>query len=640
MHEIAFILLAHENPRVVTERVRTLLEQDARVHIIVHYDGRASAQDFETLTSSFREEPRAHFVTERAVCKWGAFGLVDGVVRALRLAFERNIPADHFALISGSCALIRPVSEFRMFLGNHPDVEFIESEDESWIKDGLRAERYTFRHPFNMQTHQTMFDTSVFIQRRLRIRRRFPSGLTPRFGAQWWCLTRNVCRKIIEWIDSRPRDYDFFRLTWIPDEMFFQTMVYSLTSPSLIYGRSLTYYKFTAVGRPFTFYDAPEDDAHLPQFPFYFMRKVASNAAALREMLRRRAAGRENVELIETYADRLPPRTLGEPVVDMEEKRLAEWNEAKPGQIFWRDQIFNDWPAALGKSRTPFIVLYGPSALTEIAAASLAPDETFTVLGRLFKKDEVDFGPFTSALPGLHAQDHQIRDLDPSLYLARVLARARGVPVFRLAPGEAPRMEGALMSMADVALVVPCLPANMFPPPALSSHRFSREAKAEIAARLFWTLAAADLQNAPWVEAADVAPYGRNRTLIERHIDGRVRARISDVHRQWMTDRLKLAADESEPVALTDLLPTLHWRCAEPFAPDKAQWRDERGGVRVRTRAIFGDVARAVAQRLEEAETALQTLSLQEATETLPVSWRRYFDLLLDDEESDGRASR
>src|SRR6185437_15791054 len=125
---------------------------------------------------------------------------------------------DHFALISSSCALIRPLAELRMFLGHHPDVEFIESEDESWIKDGLRSGRYIYHHWFNWKTHRILFDSSVKLQSIFRLKRRFPEDLTPRFGAQWWCLTRNVCRNVIDWIDANPRKYRFFRQTWIPDE--------------------------------------------------------------------------------------------------------------------------------------------------------------------------------------------------------------------------------------------------------------------------------------------------------------------------------------------------------------------------------------------------------------------------------------
>ena len=57
----------------------------------------------------------------------------------------------------------------------------------------------------------------------------FPRGYQPFFGSSYWCLTRECVTYVNAFVRENPDFVDFFKHLWIPDELFFQTII--LNSP-------------------------------------------------------------------------------------------------------------------------------------------------------------------------------------------------------------------------------------------------------------------------------------------------------------------------------------------------------------------------------------------------------------------------
>jgi hypothetical protein len=75
----------------------------------------------------------------------------------------------------------------------------------------------------------------------------------------------------------------FFATTWVPDEIFFQTLVAQLVPANSIRSRPLTFLIFTDYGVPVTFHD-DHHDLLLAQ-DYLFARKISPDAVKLRERL-------------------------------------------------------------------------------------------------------------------------------------------------------------------------------------------------------------------------------------------------------------------------------------------------------------------------------------------------------------------
>ena len=56
-------------------------------------------------------------------------------------------------------------------------------------------------------------------------KRRFPSGMTPYGGSQWWTLTHDCIGYVLEYVHAHKAFVRFYRTTHAPDEGFFQTIV-------------------------------------------------------------------------------------------------------------------------------------------------------------------------------------------------------------------------------------------------------------------------------------------------------------------------------------------------------------------------------------------------------------------------------
>ncbi len=192
-------------------------------------------------------------------------------------------------LISGACLPIRPLAELNRFLEENRGTEFIEAHDESWAVGGLRGERQLFYFPFDYRRNTRLVPWTVSLQRRLGVRRRMPLGLEPRFGSQWWCLTWKTCRRMLDFIEERPQVARFFKSTWIPDESFFQTLVWRLAPRERIAGRTLTFHRFDEGGKPAVFSDA--DQGWLLGQEAFFARKIAPGSLRLENALSRIASG-------------------------------------------------------------------------------------------------------------------------------------------------------------------------------------------------------------------------------------------------------------------------------------------------------------------------------------------------------------
>lgn len=443
---LAFVLIAHEEAERVGRTIDALLQVDRDCLVAIHYDRNSPSREFSKLKRRYEGHPSVLFVEKRVRCGWGQFGLVEGVIRALRLLEASSLSYSHAYLVSCSCWPIRPIAELRQFLDAHGDIDFIESYGENWMTGGLRGERYTLRHPFSFTRNRWLFEKSVALQRRFGVRRRIPAGLKPRYGSQWWCLRHGTVKKILDWVTENPSKYHFFRNVWIPDETFFQTVINSLKNVELSNGYIPTLYKFNAYGKPIVFYD--DHLSWLTEQPHFFARKISVSATHCRAALLERAS---QPSLREKCLE-IPPSGW-----ERSAKPLVRKEKSRYGRIFEPNSGVRNWNRNLSTMDRAFAVLYGPPVLSEMAGAALGGCPDLTVHGRLFRKDKTEFVNNEREFFGLNSNEILLRDYDRALYLSRVLQRSPQFPVFQLCPGDDPAFEQSIFDASGV-IVVPLIP--------------------------------------------------------------------------------------------------------------------------------------------------------------------------------------
>jgi len=564
MAKITFIILAHENAGHIVDFARLLTEWNDEARAIIHYDLNSPDAQFQKLKAEFAQSDRVHLINDRIRCGWGDFSLVEAVLRGLRLIRDKEIDCDRVMLVSGACMPIRPLSELSAFLDAHPDTEYIETFDSDWIVGGLRQERYEYHHVVNHRRSPNTFRNLLGLQKSLKLRRKMPSGMVPKFGSQWWTLTWPLCAKILGFLDRNPDIYRFFRTTWIPDELFFQTLTYHLVPSENMAGHNLTFYQFNDWGLPLVF-----SDWHLPMLetiPRFFARKIGPGANDLKKQLGEIARAPHDPA---APLPQLPPRWR------FPARELAARNaKLKTGysRLFANNGTQTLSESLLENNRS-FVVLYGPPEVAAQTIERIKHLSGYTVLGRIFHPQKVDFGSGVWDFKGLKPSDSLVRDEYPVTYLRRIFQRCEGIPVFTMSPGDNPEVELNFFQSRQTAIF------SLIP-----------RASGQMWQDLYWLLCADRIPENPFDDTAFLHAYlTRPDSLIAT--DSNIKEVLNDA----------LLA-QSKPIAQANLETYLTYE--------------------------HGASAKAIMHIYQIIASAAMSVDFQRSTSVLPQGWRDRFSLL------------
>jgi len=216
--KIAHLLLVHQSPDQVARLVDRLQHRDAE--IFIHVDKKADIAEFKA-----RLPPTAqiHYIRKRTSIRWGAFSMVRATLSAFREIIDHAKDFDFINLKSGSDYVLKPADLFHAYLSEHLGKSFMEvhGPGSPWLN-----EAYT-----RVSTYQLIdygFKGKYVLQRILKhvvSRRKLPFGMALSGGSQWFTMSTAHIRYCLEFVRQHPRFARFFKHTWIPDELFFHTIL-------------------------------------------------------------------------------------------------------------------------------------------------------------------------------------------------------------------------------------------------------------------------------------------------------------------------------------------------------------------------------------------------------------------------------
>lgn len=409
---VCFLILAHQHPRILARLIRRL--QDADCPVAVHLD-RKSPADFKAVLRTELESRYDDIIwAEPVSVGWGEWSMVQATLNGLQAIRSANVDPDYVYLLSGADYPLRPLGELKTFLERHEGRNYIESVDAErhrWVTHGSQKSRFRYRHWFSWKKHPFLYTLSIELQKVLGLERKFPEGYRPHLGSQWWTLTWATCLAVLERAEDRDL-MGFFRRTWVPDELFFQTVVRSIVpEPGLVDSRHLTLYQFSAAGTPLNYYNGHEE--YLARQPYFFARKISPFADRLRDHLDQLAA-------MEIDRPPLTDETVGRATPDYQRFLRTHGHGLVGHRSMLR--IDDDWMGALEWNKLPYFVLMSedPDAL-DAARKIVATMERFHCHGRLMGSGPIEFAGDTPRYAGFSRDDQLIRDQDPRGFLVDVL---------------------------------------------------------------------------------------------------------------------------------------------------------------------------------------------------------------------------
>ena len=412
--KIAFALLADRGPLIVERLVKTLVS--AGHMVVLHYDRKSPEEQFEYLARNLAGSPAVRFA-RRVRVRWGQWSIVAATLNCLQTIEDEGWAPDYVYLLSGTDYPIRPASELVAFLERNRGKEFIESlpaDGANWVKTGPQKERYQYRFYFNWREQRYLFEASYALQRMLGLKRRMVRGLAPYIGSQWWVLSWDTLRRVMDFA-RQPEVLDFFRTTLIPDELFFQTLVRNLVPESRIVNRTLTLYQFSDYGCPVVYYSDHFD--YLIRQPFFMARKLSPHRNTLRDALD--ACWRGEVKPL-PFDD----HEVGLMGPEYEDWRLT-YRDGAPGRPV-PGRSYGRWHEDHERLRTPYFAVIGTStAELRLLHEALARHPDLLCHGQLFHPKRIEFAADLPAYAGYAADDIELRAYSAPQFLADVVRTER-----------------------------------------------------------------------------------------------------------------------------------------------------------------------------------------------------------------------
>ncbi|MEO6150549.1 MAG: beta-1,6-N-acetylglucosaminyltransferase [Mucilaginibacter sp.] len=216
--KIAHLILAHSQPGQLKRLIGRLAHPDADIYI--HLDEKTPMQPFEQL----QKLPNVFFVTNRIKVHWGTFAIVQATINGFREIIRSGKEYSYVNLLSGQDYPLKSAEEIHQFLNANPGKAFMNAlvAETHWLEALPRVQLYhfnSFRFPGRFMLQKLV--------NKIAPPRKMPDGLVLVGRSQWFTITAQHVKYILNYWDKHPALQRFMKLTWAPDEFIFQTLLYN-----------------------------------------------------------------------------------------------------------------------------------------------------------------------------------------------------------------------------------------------------------------------------------------------------------------------------------------------------------------------------------------------------------------------------
>jgi hypothetical protein len=251
--EINYIILAHTKPQQVARMLERLATRDT--HFYIHIDKDVDIRPFRKELAHIAD---TFFLTgdQRVSSIWADIGIVQATLYCLKQIVADNRKG-YCVLMSGQDYPIKSTTYIDAFFTRQYGINFIEgfpilpydnieqcsrrinrykinlsSTREDYlmfpsIYDGEFYKKKNFKELLMVAKRKNIGSCLAILPKTL-IKRRFPSYIQPFKGSQWWALPIETIHLVDDFMQQHPGYLRYHRHTFAPDEIFFQSIVYSM----------------------------------------------------------------------------------------------------------------------------------------------------------------------------------------------------------------------------------------------------------------------------------------------------------------------------------------------------------------------------------------------------------------------------
>jgi hypothetical protein len=226
---IAYLILAHNQP-LQLERLIERLNQP-NINFYVHVDKKS--KDLSSVTQNLSKYKNVTVISRYNV-NWMGFNMVKSTLDLIQHALASGINFKYYVLLSGQDYPIKNNEYVNNFFSSH-NTDFISYNKLSHLPEPFRDKVRLFHFPDIPYTNpRSLKKIPILVKAYYGIYKRFKKYMPqrsfyknyePYFGSQWFALTHETIKYVLEFIKENKQYVKFMELTEGPDEIFFQTII-------------------------------------------------------------------------------------------------------------------------------------------------------------------------------------------------------------------------------------------------------------------------------------------------------------------------------------------------------------------------------------------------------------------------------
>lgn len=211
MNKNCILILAHKNHNQIM-RLINHLKTDFDLYVHIDKRNKLNIKSFDNV-NVYKEFKTYH----------GGVSLVIATLFLIEEAYKNNY--DRYIFISGQDVPLKTNKEIINFFDTNKNKEYISYESinnsEAMYKEmSFRLNSYNFGKLYRLIFHRNIRE---LLSNFPLIKRTTPKNIY--YGSQWWNLTNNAIKYILDYTKQNPNFLKRFNYTWGSDEFYFQSIL-------------------------------------------------------------------------------------------------------------------------------------------------------------------------------------------------------------------------------------------------------------------------------------------------------------------------------------------------------------------------------------------------------------------------------
>jgi len=273
--KLAHLILTHAHPQHLQRMISRLAHADSDFY--VHVDAKSDI----TLFLSLANLGNVYFINNREKVYWGGYSIVQATINSFEEILASGRTYGHINLLSGQDYPIKSTAYIHKYLNDNPGKIFMSYRDimNDWQEAIPRITQYFLTH-YRFKGH---YRTELLLNKLLP-RRKMPDGIIAMGRSQWFTAPPEAIAYILNYLKNERWATRFFKLSWAPDEIIFQTILYNSPFREDMVNDNMLYLDWTK-GKPNPKVLNMEDKEVLKNTHELFARKFDPNDTEILDFL-------------------------------------------------------------------------------------------------------------------------------------------------------------------------------------------------------------------------------------------------------------------------------------------------------------------------------------------------------------------